>query len=315
MSSDNNNGMRSVIAQLTGGMTDQAFSALVSAYNLPAGLTLAVAQAVAKGALQGVMLNCYDDVKERQLSMKEVAKHNYVFEVAERTYFEMVTKDTDACTTQLKIVDDTYFQHVFETAEHVSMEAIHQSETKKIEVLGRYYGGEFYKNGWNLNFMDMHQIITMVGALTFRQIVLIRLISEGLKGYDTNLFVNNPTACVEINRLKDYGIWQTEGAAFGINDSWVIQLKSVIPTIYSEKVCEALLLDKISDDDVNRIMDSLELTEEGKSVEILTKEDYDKHTKWQDYNDEGHDIITNGGLDLQAAIGATLKNMVKNHKE
>ena len=315
MSSDNNNGMRSVIAQLTGGMTDQAFSALVSAYNLPAGLTLAVAQAVAKGALQGVMLNCYDDVKERQLSMKEVAKHNYVFEVAERTYFEMVTKDTDACTAQLKIVDDTYFQHVFETAEHVSMEAIHQSETKKIEVLGRYYGGEFYKNGWNLNFMDMHQIITMVGALTFRQIVLIRLISEGFKGYDTNLFVNNPTACVEINRLKDYGIWQTEGAAFGINDSWVIQLKSVIPTIYSEKVCEALLLDKISDDDVNRIMDSLELTKEGKSVEILTKEDYDKHTKWQDYNDEGHDIITDGGLDLQAAIGATLKNMVKNHKE
>jgi len=315
MSSDNNNGMRSVIAQLTGGMTDQAFSALVSAYNLPAGLTLAVAQAVAKGALQGVMLNCYDDVKERQLSMKEVAKHNYVFEVAERTYFEMVTKDTDAYTAQLKIVDDTYFQHVFETAEHVSMEAIHQSETKKIEVLGRYYGGEFYKNGWNLNFMDMHQIITMVGALTFRQIVLIRLISEGFKGYDTNLFVNNPTACVEINRLKDYGIWQTEGAAFGINDSWVIQLKSVIPTIYSEKVCEALLLDKISDDDVNRIMDSLELTKEGKSVEILTKEDYDKHTKWQDYNDEGHDIITDGGLDLQAAIGATLKNMVKNHKE
>lgn len=281
MNSQDNNVMRNVLAQLSGKLTDSAFNALVTAYNLPMGLTLSAAQAVARGTVQGVMQNCYDDVRSRALSKMEIGKHDFVFEVAERTYFELAANDIDNCATQVSIVDEAYLQYVYETAEHVSIEAIRQSETKKIEVLGRYYGAEFYKHGWMLDFQDMHQMISMIGALTFRQIVLIRLISEEFKGYDGKLFISNPTACVEVNRLKDYGIWQTEGASFGINESLTIPLNSIIPTKYSELVCSALMLDRLSEDDIKRTIDSLRLTAKGNAPAILTKEDYETRTTWE----------------------------------
>lgn len=54
------------------------------------------------------------------------------------------------------------------------------------------------------------------------------------------------------------------------------------------------MLDGITDDDVKRISKSLGLTKEGKSVEILTKEEYDKQTKWQKFDDEGSVIVVGG---------------------
>lgn len=287
-----NNMMRSVLTQLTGNLSDSAFVALASSYNLPAGLTLGIAQALAKGALQGVMLDCYDDFQKRMLSSREVQKHNMVFDIAERTYFNLAAKNYDYNASQELVVDDSYLQSISEVAEHASLEAIRQSEDKKIEVLGRYYGGEFYKHGWNIDFLEMHQMITMVGTLTFRQIVLIRLISEGFKGYNWNLFISNPSACVEVNRLKDYGIWITEGAAFGIDESGSIQLKSIIPSNYSDKVCEALMLDKLSDDDVKRIVDSLNLTTEGTPQTMLTEEDLKQRTT---FKVDGEKLILPGG--------------------
>ena len=286
MNNQGNNIMRNVITQLTGNLTDAGFTALVTAYNLPAGLTLGAAQAIVKGTMQAVMQNCYDDVQSRALSKREVVKHNMVFDIAERTYFELAANDKGNVPSQDVVLEDSYFQQVYETAEHVSIEAIRQSEMKKIEVLGRYYGGEFYKHGPNIDFQDMHQMIAMAGSLTFRQIVLIRLIKEEFKNVNENHFISNPYACVEVNRLRDYGIWQTEGASFGINESRPIQLKSIRPTIYAEKVSDALMLDRLSDDDVQRTLESLRLTLEGTPQEVLTQDDYKAATTWQYDEDE-----------------------------
>lgn len=284
--------MRNVLSQLTGAMSDSSFAALVSAYNLPAGLTLGLAQSVAKGTLQGIMQTCYDEIQSMNLSKREVAKHNLVFDIAERTYFELTANDRGNGAQYDIALENAYFQELLETAEHVSLEAIRQSEVKKIEVLGRYYGGEFYKHGPHIDFQNMHQIITMVGILTFRQIVLIRLIVEGFKGLDWNLFINNPYACVEVNRLRDYGIWLTEGAAFGIDESGTIQLKSIIPSRYSDKVYEALMLDRLSEDDVQRTIDSLDLKTEGTPQRMLTEEDYKAQTTW---HVEGETLILPDG--------------------
>lgn len=130
--------MRNVLSQLTGAMSDSSFAALVSAYNLPAGLTLGLAQSVAKGTLQGIMQTCYDEIQSMNLSKREVAKHNLVFDIAERTYFELTANDRGNGAQYDIALENAYFQELLETAEHVSLEAIRQSEVKKIEVLGRY---------------------------------------------------------------------------------------------------------------------------------------------------------------------------------
>ncbi len=278
--SEQNNIMRNVLTELTGSISDLGFASLVATYDLPAGLTLSLAQSVAKGALQSVMQNCYDEVQKMNLSKREVAKHNIVFNVAERTYFEL-TAANNGNETQLDIaLEESYYQGLLETAEHISLEAIRQSEFKKIEVLGRYYGGEFYKRGPYIDFSNMHQMITMVGMLTFRQIVLIRLIFEKFRGLEQDLFIHNPFACVEVNRLRDYGIWKTGGAAFGVDESGAIQLKSIIPSEYSGIVYKALMLDLLTDDDVQRTIESLDLKNAGTPQSILTEENYKAHTTW-----------------------------------
>ena len=178
-------------------------------------------------------------------------------------------------------------------------------------MIGRYYGGEFYKHGGNIDFQDMHQMITMVGMLTFRQIVLIRLIAEGFKEVNTELFISNPSACVEVNRLRDYGIWKTEGAAFGINESGRIQLKSVIPTEYSAIVCESLMLEKLSDDDVRRTIESLRLTDDGTPQEVLTMEEYRQHTEWQEFDEAGNLVLDGGNAKFPIAEEQAVRDIVR----
>lgn len=71
----------------------------------------------------------------------------------------------------------------------------------------------------------------------------------------------------------------TAGAQFGINKSWKIQLESIIPTIYSDEVCKSLMLESLSEDDINEAIKSLSLTTEGTPEEVLTADDYKKHTQ------------------------------------
>lgn len=273
-----NNITKNIATEVVSDTTEYGFTALVTAAGYP---MLSLALPFVKGAVLGIIENCYNDCLQRTLSRRESKKLNRVSEVALQTFRELAEKD-GVVAWELNMNLDC-FDYAFEVAEHVTLEAIRQSEQNKVDVLGRYYGKQLYKA--YTDWQDMHQIITMIGMLTFRQIVMIRLISDGFKGIDNNLYISNPSACIEMNQLLDYGIWQTEGASFGINDSWTIQLKSVIPTIYSNRVREDLMLDSLSKEDLARTIDSLLLTTDGSPLEVLTKEDYDnnKALEWQDF--------------------------------
>ena len=280
-----NNIPESVVKEVAGAAIDGAFVALATAAGFPAA---ALAAPFAKGLVLGLVENCFNDCAQMTLSKNEKKKLNRCFEMALKTFWEQA--EQEGVVAWKMNIDPSYIDYAYEVAEHATLESIRQSEKKKIDVLGRYYGKQFYKG--NTNWQDMHQLITMVGNLTFRQIVMIRLINEGFKGLDGKLFISNEAACVEVNRLLDYGIWQTEGATFGINDSWMMQLDSLFPTFYTEKVCDALMLEKLSDDDIKIVIESLNLTAEGSSQAMLTEDDYKARTTW---DVEGEKLILPGG--------------------
>lgn len=262
--------IKKIITEVANTATESGFTAVATAAGYP---MLSIAVPLVKGTVLGLIENCYNDCSQRTLSIRESKKFDRVSMVAMQTFRELAEKD-GVVAWELNMNLD-YFDYAFEVAEHMTLEAIRQSEQSKVDVLGRYYGHQFYKA--STDWQDMHQVITMIGMLTLRQIVMIRLISDGFKGIDNNLFISNPSACIEMHRLLDYGIWQTEGASFGINDSWTIQLKSIIPTIYSDRIREDLMLDSLSEKDLARTIDSLHLTTDGAPLEVLTKEDYDKN--------------------------------------
>ena len=290
-----NNTTRSALAQGAGAVVSKGFAALMTTLGIPQATILTP---LVRGATIGVMNTCYDDITSRALSKLENDKVNQVSETALQTFMELA--EEDGVTPISMQIEQGQLEYAYEVSEGLMLTAIRQSQRKKVDVLGRYYGRAFYKG--DIDWQDMHQTINMVGSLTLRQIILIRLISEGFKGIDNKLFISNPSACVEVNRLKDYGIWQTEGAAFGTNDSWAIQLESIIPTIYSDRVCEVLMLDKLSDEDVARTIDSLKLTTEGEPQHVLTIEDYKQHTEWQEFDKDGNFVIDGGTAPIEEQV-------------
>lgn len=275
-----NNATKTALAQGAGAVLSNGFRALMVAVGHPEIVALTP---LVRGAAIGVMNTCYDDVTHRMLSAVETDKVQQVNQIALSTFFEMAEKDGVVAIQQQ--IDDGHLQYAFEVAEDVVLTSIRQSERIKIDVLGRYYGSELYR-GFT-DWQDMHQMITMAGTLTLRQLVLIRLIAESFPGQDKSLYISNPSACVETRRLLDYGIWQTEGAAFGINDSASIQLSFIEATDYAEQVCTSLMLDRLSDEDVARTIDSLRLTAEGTPNEVLTQDDYKQRTEWQVFHEDG----------------------------
>lgn len=261
--------IKNIVTETAGAITESGFAALATAAGFPA---LAFTPPLAKGLILGIIENCYNDCAQRTLSIRESKKLKKVSEMALYTFRELA--ETDGVVAWEMDRDPSYLDYAYEVAEHVTLEAIRQSELKKVDILGRFYGSQLYND--NRDWQDMHQMITMAGSLTLRQLIMIRLIADEFDGLDTNMFIGNPSACVEINRLKDYGIWQTEGAAFGINEPSPLQLGGIIPTYYSEQVCESLMLDKLSQEDIERTIDSLRLTSEGLKGKVLTEEDYNR---------------------------------------
>lgn len=252
---------------------------------------------LAKGLVLGVLETCFTDNAQKKLSISERKKLDKFSTIALETFRELAERD-GVIAWQLNI-DPSYVDYAYEVAEHATMEAIRQSEQKKVELLGRYYGSQFYRG--ETNWQDMHQMISMVGALSFRQIVMIHLIAEDFMGIDTKMFISNPSACVEMHQLLSYGIWQTSGVPFGTNTSWAMRIDSIIPTIYSEQVSQVLMLDKIGEDDVTFVVDSLGLTEKGEEQRELTEEEFKIKTTYQI---EGEKLILPGGKVFDTSVDA-----------
>ena len=284
---------RNIINETAGAVvekaTESAFMGLALAAGFPAA---ALAMPFVKGVVLGLLENCYNDCSQMTLSVREKRKLNFASQIALQTFRELA--ENDGVIAWHLNIDPSYVESAYEVAEHVTLEAIRQSETKKVEVLGRYYGSQFYKR--NKDWQDMHQIIIMVGTLTLRQIILIRLINEGFMGISPEKFISNPAACVEINRMRDYGLWMTDMAMFKNDASAGLQIKLLKPTEYTHMVCEALMLEKFTDDDIMRTIDSLSLSDLGEPAEGITKEDYENNTGM--YYDE-----TNQGLVLGRKSG------------
>lgn len=276
---------KNIVAEIAGTTTEGLFTAIATGVGFPAA---AFAAPLAKGLILGLVENCFNDCLQMTLSVSEKKKLTQVSSIALQTFWEMAKRD--GIVAWEMSIDPANIDYAYEVAEHATLEAIRQSEKKKIDVLGRYYGNQFYKG--RSEWQDMHQIITMVGSLTFRQIVMIRLISEGFIGMNRKLFISNPSACVEINRLKDYGIWQTCGAAFGINESVPIQLDGIIATFFSECISKELMLDRLSDSDIHIVLESLGLTEKGTPQAELTEDEFRSKTS---FAVEGGALVLPGG--------------------
>lgn len=289
---------RAALAHGVGMVASHGFAGLMVAVGFP---EAAVLKPLVQGTTISLMNYCYDDMIKRRLSDRENEKVDMLAEESLRTFMEMAEKD-GVTAIEMQIAP-SQLENAYEVSEELMLAAIRQSQNKKVKILGRYYGKTFYEG--KIDWQDMHQIITMAGALTYRQVVMIRLICDGFNGISPEMFITNSSACIDINRMREYGLWMTEMALFKNDASARIQLKLLKPTEYAKMVCEALMLEKLSDDDIKRTIENLALSEQGEPAEGITKEDYESSNTWIEYNEETEGLSVKQGRKDTAKMVAT----------
>lgn len=267
--------LRNTLNQLTLGAVEKvAPEAIGALMGLPPGTTtgvVAVSTMLLKGAAQTAVLKTYDDIRQRQISSLETSKVEYSFQKAENVFWEHVEKEGAENAGYSFDVYSPDYEGARQYAEGFLLQSMREFEHKKLDVLGSYYGRNMYYG--NTQWERIYQTQKMIERLSYRQIVLVRLISEHFKGEDPEHCITAPDACVEVMELLNYGIWKAPGAFLNQDNSQPIKLKSLVPTPHADKLNVELMLDKIEDADIKHIMATLRIGPSENVNETLTLED------------------------------------------
>lgn len=290
-----NNLQRNTLSQLALGAVEKTdMKAVGLLLGLPPELTvlLSVAKPLFKGAAQTAVLKMYDDICQRQISLIETAKVDYAFKKAEKVFWEFVEKEGEEAAGYSFDAFSPEYEGARQAAEGFLMQSMKEFEHKKLDVLGSYYGRNMYYG--NTQWERIYQTQKMIDRLSYRQIVLIRLISEHFKGEDPEHCITAPDACVEVMELLNYGIWKAPGAFLNQDNSQPIKLKSLVATPHADKLNVELMLDKIEEADIKHIKATLRIWPSENVNETLTLEDVtdmkDSMT-WEEAQDSDVDEI------------------------
>lgn len=265
--------IRNILNQLAmGGAEVVTTEALSSTLGLPPGTGIAVAAAkgLVKGVAQTAVLQVYDDFCSRQISKLELSKVDYAFDVAEKVFWEFVDKEGENAGYTFDSASSE-FENAMQVAEGFLLQSMKEFERKKLDVLGRFYGKSLYygDNQWEA----IHHTLKMTDRLTYRQIVLIRLICEKFQDIDPTCSITAKDACIETMDLVSFGIWATPGAYLSQNNSNPIRLETLTPTEYSFELYKKLMLERIPKEDVNKVIESLCIARLDSTDELLTVDD------------------------------------------
>lgn len=171
-------------------------------------------------------------------------------------------------------------EQIYESVAGLILKAINENQRHKIETMGNFLGETVYSGDFSNNH-ELQQMTNTLVKLSWRQLVLIKLISEKFHGIDSELIPLDPSASIEINELQQYGFWQSEGARFGVDNSSTYQLKDIKPTEYCYHFVEKIGMDFITVNDVNEIVGSLRLGH-GQSPENLTADEVKTTSSWRE---------------------------------
>ena len=290
--------LKNILTQLSDEAVDtiapEAVGALMGLPPATASSVVKVSKALLKGTSQTVVLKTYDDIFQRKISKLEAAKAEYSFQKAENVFWDFVDKEGDenAGYTFDKYSPD--YESARQAAEGFLMQSMREFEHKKLDVLGSFYGRNLYygNDQWEYIF----QTQKMIDKMSFRQIVLIRLISERFPEINPALCITAPDACVEVMELLNYGIWKAPGAFLSQDNSRPIPLKTLEPTPYAAKLNVELMLDDLAEEDVEHIIKTLKIGESANTNETFSVDELSEikdSLTWEEY-DEDEEKLTIG---------------------
>lgn len=240
--------------------TAEALSATVSTVmgSPVAGVAVPIAMKFLANIVKSSMQTVSRDMSYRQLSDIQLAKLERVCRSMSETLLELSRADTEQSVVAHPEAND-YLQATFETAEHVFITATNESQWAKLDVLGRFYAKSIYTD--KRNWHNIHQVTSMFENLTYRQIVMIKLLADNRFAVKDRIVpvISDPDACVEMWKLSDIGVWRLEGMYIGKNNSYQLQCNNIYPTKYCRELSDRLMLDTLPPKDIEDVFESMDV--------------------------------------------------------
>ena len=124
-------------------------------------------------------------------------------------------------------------------------------------LYGSYWGNLIYEH--DENWDDQYFIINLLGRLSIRQIILIKLLVDGFPGINTSLAITNPIIVSEFNDLSPL-FWHIE-KGIELNNSWDSRhLGNLVITDFAQNIYRMLGLSEcITEEMVKEIVSQMKL--------------------------------------------------------
>lgn len=167
-----------------------------------------------------------------QLSTIQDAKFNIVITRAKATFDRLAITEN---LIDIHPESHDYVVNTFEFSLHILQNAINEFQFKKLMILGDFWGKTIAEgnNDWD----NLHIEGNILNNLTYRQLILLKLLADGFPEDQQNRCINNISICVELNQLLHLGFWKTSGVYFGTNNSGPIAISELRKTDFLFKFC------------------------------------------------------------------------------
>lgn len=215
----------------------------------------AALSSIVKHGAQACMNKVYDDIKARQLSSMQINRVEQVLYYAQTAYYEMVDKQGWELSHP---ESGAYLSAHIEACEHTVINAINESQSKKIPFEGYLFASQYFSQ--NKDFDNFHMAANLLFKMTWRELVLVSIINDDWLDVEKDQYITNPAACVEVYDLVTWGLVKPNEGWVIENNSKPVHLSEISITEFGTMLSMSLLLEKITDQEKKKVIDSLQLT-------------------------------------------------------
>lgn len=201
----------------------------------------AVLTSIVKNGAQACLNVIHEDLADRQLSTIQLNRVEEVMYYAQKAYYEAIEKQG---WQLVHPESEAYVQAHIEACEHTVINAINETQSKKIPFEGYLFASKY--NTVSMDFNDFHMMASILLKMTWRELVLVRLFDEGFFDTVKDHNITNPVACVEIYDLVTWGLVKPAEGWVIENNSAPVPVKDISITKFGVAFSKALLLEKIN---------------------------------------------------------------------
>lgn len=209
---------------------------------------------LAKSYLEYSIKPLYDDFSHRQLSQFQMSRLQSITVRAIKTFYKRC--EVDNWNLEHTESED-YINFLFKSQDHLIFQSLQDAQRLKDILYGSYWGNLIYEH--DENWDDQFFTINLIGRLSFRQVILIKLLVDGFPDINTNLSITNPIIVAEFNELTPL-FWHIEKGV-ELHNHWDTRhLGNLVVTDFAQRVYRMLDLSEfITEEMINDVTSQMKL--------------------------------------------------------